>query len=516
MLSTHNAIKVGSIMRYLSCSLLVAVLLPLSSAKAVTLGPKTGFDYAALIARAEAASKTPYAPPGKEHDEALKTLTGEIANTIYFKGENALWADEKGAPQIRFFHRMTWFRERLRYWVVEGNQAREVLYEAKNFDYGTTRLGQTLPKDLGYAGFRVMNTKDPETDWMAFLGASYFRTAAPFDQYGLSARGVAIDSGFQDEEFPRFNEMWFERRGDVLRIYAYMDGPSVVGVVRYDVRHGTEDVMDIEETLFVRKPIRRIGLAPLTSMYWYGERDRRRTTDWHPESHDSDFLVIRTESGEQIARPLQSPASQQVTTFVSNNVKAFGLLQRDRDPEHYLDEMFRYELRGSAWIEPTKPFGNGSVLLLENPTDADVNDNMVTYWVPAEPMVAGKKIELAYRLTWCDQPPNRPSIAEVYSTRTGWGGVPATPEVRRFAVEFQGGALEKMSPDATLIPVVTTPKGTVERPSVKHVPGTKRWRALFDIRGGGREPFDVRMYLKHGTGAVSETWLYQYRPGDDG
>lgn len=507
-------------MRYLNSSIALLILSFATSAQAVNLGPKTPFDYAALVARAEAASKSPYVPPSKEHDAALQSLTGETAGAIYFKGENALWAGEKGAPQIRFFHRMTYFREHLKYYVIEGANQREVLYEAANFNYGSTRLGQTLPKDFGYAGFRVMNTKDPETDWMAFLGASYFRTAAPFDQYGLSARGIAVDSGFQDEEFPKFTEMWFERRGDILRLYAYMDGPSVVGVVRFDVRHGTErgtpDIMDIEQTLFVRKAIRRIGLAPLTSMYWYGERDRRRTTDWHPESHDSDFLVMRMENGEQVARPLQSPASQQVTSFGATNIKAFGLLQRDRDPEHYLDEMFRYELRGSAWIEPTKPFGKGAVLLLENSTDADVNDNMVTYWVPDEPMVPGKKLELAYRLTWCDQPPNRASIAEVYSTRTGWGGVPATADVRRFAVEFNGGALEKMPYDATIVPVVSTPKGTVERPSVKQVPGTKRWRAVFDVRGGGREPFDIRMYLKQGTGAISETWLYQYRPGDDG
>ncbi len=279
-------------------------------------------------------------------------------------------------------------------------------------------------------------------------------------------------------------------------------------------------VMDIQTTMHARKDIRRLGLAPLTSMYWYGERDRRNVYDWHPEAHDSDMLVIRMANGEQITRPLQNPKTTSLTSYAADNVGGFGLLQRDRDPEHYLDELFRYELRGTAWIEPTQPFGAGSVYLLELATAQDVNDNIVTYWVPKDPVKAGSSYTLAYKLYWSDKQPNPPSVARVWTTRTGRPqGARATDDVRRFAVELIGGALETMPEDATLVPVVSAARGTVERPAVVHVPHTKRWRALFDLRGGGpagSEPIDIRMFVKHGSDVVSETWLYQYRPGDDG
>lgn len=481
------------------------------------MGPKVPFDYGALLVKAEAAAKKPYAPPPEPHAAELASLTGEVAGRIYFLQEKALWADVPGAPKVEFFHRNTYFREKVRMHVVESGQAREVLYDTSMFEYGATRLAKTLPEDLGFAGFRVMNTHNPETDWLAFLGASYFRAATPFDQYGISARAIAVDSGYRDEEHPRYTDIWLERHGSDLRITSWVEGPSLVGVVRFDVHRPTADaVMDVTATFFLRKDVRRLGLAPLTSMYWYGERDRRFSTDWHPEVHDSDVLLIQTAGGEQIARPLQNPKTTVASTFDADDVHGFGLMQRDRNPEHYLDEEFRYEARPSAWVEAAQPFGKGKVVLLELATAADVNDNIVAAWVPDGPTKAGSKYAIAYKLHWSAEAPERPPVAEALSTRTGWGGIPPGANVRRFAVELEGGALSKVPDDATVVPVVTAAQGTVERPQVTHAPGSKRWRAQFDLRDVGNEPVDIRMFLKSGTTVLSETWLYQYRPGDDG
>ncbi|HSI05236.1 MAG TPA: glucan biosynthesis protein D [Myxococcota bacterium] len=499
-------------------SSVVAVLLALvaAPASAARLGPKQPFDYAAVIEKARAAAKKPYVKAPDPHAEVLATITGEVANRIYFDHDKALWVDVAGAPKIEFFHRNTYFREKVRMYVVESGQAREVLYDTAMYDYGASRLAKTLPEDLGFAGFRVMNPHNAETDWLAYLGASYFRAATPFDQYGISARAIAIDSGFKDEEHPRYTDVWFEQRGADLRITAYVDGPSVAGVVRFDVHVAGDAIMDVQANYFARKDVRRLGLAPLTSMYWYGERDRRYITDWHPEVHDSDVLVIQTAGGEQIARPLQNPKLTVTSTFDADDVRGFGLLQRDRDPEHYLDEIFHYERRPNLWVEPTKPFGKGKVMLLELATAEDVNDNTVAFWVPAAPVKAGASFALAYKLHWTAQQPRRPPVAEVRSTRVGWGGSPPAPNVRRFAVELEGGLLEKLPADATVVPVVTVARGTVERPQVTRVGDGKRWRAQFDLREPGDAPVDIRMFLKSGTQVLSETWLYQYRPGDDG
>lgn len=501
-------------MKYPVIALLLLAAAPASATK---LGPKQAFDYAALVTKAQQASKKPYAKPAEPNADILTELTGEVANRIIFDHDGALWRDVEGAPKIEFFHRNTYFREKVRMHVLESGQSREILYDTAMYNYGATRLAKTLPEDLGFAGFRVMNAHNKDTDWLAYLGASYFRSATPFDQYGISARAIAIDSGFKDEEHARYTDVWFERRGNDLRIIGWVEGPSVVGVIRYDVRveQNKDAVMDVDASFFIRKDVRRLGLAPLTSMYWYGERDRRYATDWHPEVHDSDVLVVHGANGEQVSRQLQNPKLTVVSTFDADKPKGFGLLQRDRDPDHYLDEAFKYEVRPDLWIEPVKGFDKGKVVLLELATAADVNDNTVAFWQPTAPVKAGAKFALAYKLYWSANQPKRPPVAEVYSTRVGWGGSPPAPTTRRFAVEFEGGTLDKLPADATVIPVVTSPKGTVERPRVVRSSG-KRWRAEFDLKDPGDDPIDIRMHLKSGTQVLSETWIYNYRPGDDG
>ena len=88
----------------------------------------------------------------------------------------------------------------------------------------------------GFAGFRVQFATNWKADIAAFLGASYFRAVGDDTrQYGLSARGLAIDTAFaRPEEFPRFTAFWFERPSrdaGTLTLYALLDSPSIAGAL---------------------------------------------------------------------------------------------------------------------------------------------------------------------------------------------------------------------------------------------------------------------------------------------
>ena len=163
--------------------------------------------------------------------------------------------------------------------VVTDGIARPVAYSPDFFDFGGTGLEQKLPPGLGFSGFRVMNGRNDPTDWLAFQGASYFRSAGQQNQYGASARGIAVNTALSTkEEFPRFAEFWLaephpERPIDHHLCAARRAQPDRRLSLRGDEADGA--VMDVRAELFMRGDIARLGIAPLTSMYWYGENERR-------------------------------------------------------------------------------------------------------------------------------------------------------------------------------------------------------------------------------------------------
>src|SRR5690606_9268799 len=98
------------------------------------------------------------------------------------------------------------------------------------------RLSPEKWGDLGFAGFRVhhpFNDSGYKDELVVFLGASYFRALGEGQRYGLSARGLAIDTvGGKGEEFPRFSEFWIVKpKADAtsLTILALLESPSVSG-----------------------------------------------------------------------------------------------------------------------------------------------------------------------------------------------------------------------------------------------------------------------------------------------
>jgi glucans biosynthesis protein len=338
-------------------------------------------------------------------------------------------------------------------------------------------------------------------------------------QYGMSARGLAIDCGSQSpEEFPDFTTFWIERpKGNAITlvIYALLDSPSVAGAYRFDITPGAVQTMRIDSALYPRKTIERIGIAPLTSMFLCAPIDHRIADDWRPSIHDSDGLAMAAGSGERIWRPLANPLYPRFNTFSDNNPRGFGLLQRDRNFDHYQDDGAFYDKRPGVWVEPLSGFGKGSVQLLELPAENETADNIAAFWNTEQKPKAGEEHLFAYRLHWGSKTPVTPTLASTEMSWTGIGGVVGWKHTYfswRFVVDFAGGDLAKLPHDANVAAVVTASSGKLELISARRLASINGYRAMFDVVPADNKPVDLRLFLRSGDRALTETWLYQWTP----
>ena len=479
------------------------------------------FSYAWLKGRARALAGEAYVSHEGELPESLKTLSWDDYQAIRYREDQALWRDSDSAFQVQLFHLGLYFLEPVKIHEVIDGQARELAYRPELFRYdGDQDLGD-LPEDLGYAGFRVHYHTNFSLDLAAFLGASYFRAVGSEMQYGMSARGLAIDTGMnRKEEFPRFSEFWLEKPAPGshhMRVWALLDSPSVTGAYAFVLDPGRNMVMGVDVALYPRREIVRAGIAPLTSMYQVGENSQRMDYDWRPEIHDSDGLSMLTGQGEWLWRPLVNPANLRFNSYQDTNPGGFGLLQRDRNFDHYQDDGVFYDRRPSVWVEPRGEWGQGSVDLVEIPTNDETFDNIVALWHPDKPLQPGEEYLYSYRLHWGARPPVRPTeLATVRATRTGLGGVIGQEREYfswRFAVDFAGGPLDLLGDDADVEPVITVSRGEVEITSARPLSAINGYRAMFDlVPDESLEPINIRLYLRLGDEALTETWLYQYSP----
>ena len=481
------------------------------------------FDFARLRQTAKALAARPYVAPDPPAPEIVATIDFDAVQKIKFRASKALFNDGAAPFPVQLFHLDKFNALPVTINTVSGGVARRVAYSTGDFEYRDAALRERLPPDLGFSGFRVMDGPGADIDWLAFQGASYFRSCGQENQYGASARGIAVNTAVAGakEEFPRFTEFWLaEPEGDKrsITIYALLDGPSLTGAYRFIASKQTGAVMDVQAELFIRDDITQLGIAPLTSMYWYGENDRQYATDWRPEIHDSDGLALWTGKGERIWRPLIDPPSVETNSFLDDNPKGFGLMQRDRRFADYEDDGAFYNRRPSIWVEPLGGWGAGAVQLVEIPTRDEIHDNIVAFWKPQRAVKAGDTLKTAYRLYWQnDNPHPATEIARVVATRIGQGGVPGMPaptdkDSWKFVIDFAGGPLSTMAPRYDVKPVVTTSRGKVVNPYSVKVVGTDLWRAAFDIDAPGKEQIDLRCFLRLDGKTLTETWLYQYFP----
>ncbi|MAR90035.1 MAG: glucan biosynthesis protein D [Pseudomonadales bacterium] len=481
------------------------------------------FSFDAVLDKARKLARRPYQATPEVHTELLDKIDYDTYQKIQFRSDHALWAGNGDAYPVELFHLGRYARQPVAIHQIQEGQPRAIEYRPGLFNYEGSGISKP-PQELGFAGFRVMNPQGTPGDWLAFQGASYFRSAGPLNQYGLSARGLAVDTATngRQEEFPRFTAFWLDQLQDEgIIIYGLLDSPSVTGAYRFVCHRGNPVTMDVTSQLCFRKHIQQLGVAPLTSMYWYSETNGRTGTDWRPEVHDNDGLALWSGNGERIWRPLNNPAQMKVSSFMDQGPKGFGLLQRDRQFDHYQDDSVYYERRPGLWVEPLNDWGKGSVKLVELPTNDEIHDNIVAFWQPDNAPRAGEELGLEYRLHWVDNAPFPADLARVVATRIGRPGVPGQhgkrdQNGRKLVIDFQGGPLTTMEQRYDLEVKAETSRGKIRNPYALKVVGTDRWRAAFDLHVDGIEPVELRCYLKLQDRTLTESWLYQFHPGDYG
>jgi periplasmic glucans biosynthesis protein len=479
------------------------------------------FGYADVVRRAQALAAAPFdsAPPALP--DPLKNFDFDTWRDIRFRPEKALLNFPGSLFRLELFHLGHLFLRPVTVNTIRDGIPTPIPYTADLFDYGHTKLDTTLPINLGFAGFRLhfpLNNPAVFDEAIAFLGASYFRFLGRGQRYGLSARGLAVNAGGPGEEFPFFREFWIDTpQPNVAHatIYALLDGAAATGAYRFDLYPGVDSAVEVMMTLFPRDSAAKFGLAPLSSMFFIGENDHRYNDDFRRELHDSDGLLINSATGEWIWRPLRNPPSPAVSTFLDHEVRGFGLLQRDRNFDHYQDLDLAYELRPSYFIEPHGSWGEGEIELIELPTSDEASDNIVASFVPKNVPDAGHNY--AYRITsslsFEGLSPNGRVVGTYQTAAKALGSAePIEPGSHRFIVDFAGGDLAFYAQDPRLAEVVpSTSQGKILRSWIVPNPHINGFRATIDLQLDPGQSTDLRVFLRTGTRALTETWTYPWR-----
>jgi glucans biosynthesis protein len=495
-------------------ALLLAFLL-LSSDEA-----RAAFGLDDVAERAKKLAGATYNEPKGQVPDWLLKLSYDQWRDIRFRADEALWRAKKLPFQVQFFHPGLYYDRTVKMNVVEPSGVKPIRFSPNQFDYGKNDFASRVPQDLGFAGFRVhapIKTKDYFDEVIVFLGATYFRAVGRDEVFGLSARGLAVDTAeSRGEEFPWFREFWLVQPAagaKELTLYALLDSPSLTGAYRFAVTPGDQTVVKVEGRLYLRREVQKLGIGPLTSMFFHGENTRQHFDDFRPEVHDTDGLLLNFAGGEWLWRPTDNPRSLNVSGLQTENPKGFGLLQRDRNFDHYQDLETQQHHRPSVWIMPEGSWGAGRVELVEIPTNADINDNVVAYWVPKQGGKPGEPFAFAYTMYWYGEDAARPPGGRTYSTRRDTGRIDGA---QRFVIDFAGGKLQSIPAERVLRGVVTVVGGAnvaelLDQHVVKN-PEIGGWRLSFHIRPKTRDAIELRAFLEEGGEVLTETWSYQILP----
>ncbi len=486
-------------------------------AKAPPNGANQGnFGYEDVVGQARQLAERPFDASVPAVPEALKALTYDTYREIRFRREKAFWQDGGSDFRLHLFHLGFLHDRPVQIHVVTDGNAIPIPFTMALFEYGKAPVPQTLPVSLGFAGFAVTTTLNDlkrQDELISFLGASYFRFLGRGHRYGLSARALALDVGGEaDEEFPFFRSLWLERPKPEsldLVVYGLVDSPSVSGAFRFVVTPGQQTSVAVTATIMPRKPIARIGIAPLTSMFLAGEGDLRPRTDFRPEIHDSDGLMLQTGAGEWIWRPIRNPKALTISSFHDRNPRGFGLIQRDREFGHYQDLEAHYHARPGYWVEPVGEWGEGHVDLIEIPTQGEEFDNVVCCWTPKTPLEPGRPTQIAYRITTVSTTETLHALGQVQSSFAGDEVADGeTGRVkRRFIVDFNAGDLEYHLSDPKRVSVAASVSaGSVAGTIVDANVAAKGFRAIVDVALQPGESTDLRIFLRTAKRTLTETW----------
>ena len=475
------------------------------------------FDPQSVVALARSLARSPFSAPPSSAPESLAKLTYDQYRDIRFRRSETFWAQPSHTFQLQVLPLGYLFTMGVEIAMVKNGQARRLAYRPDLFTAGKLVPTPLPTEDIGFSGFRLLhplNTRRHFDEVAVFQGASYFRSVGRHQQYGLSARGLAVKVGEPSgEEFPAFRAFWIEEpapRSASVTVHALLDSPSVAGAYRFVIDPGQDTVMQVEAVLFPRVELAAVGLAPGTSMYMFSASERSWVDDFRPQVHDSDGLLLFNGRGEQLWRPLANPARLQVSAFADKGPRGFGLVQRDRDPAHYQDFESHFERRPSLWVEPTGDWGEGAVVLTEIPSDAEIHDNVVAFWRPQKPVPAGSEFRFAYKLSWGEEPAAARDRLRVVATAVGRADVKGPTPFRRVVVDYAPPRRPCGARCAVPTAAVTASAGKIQDVVVSDNPLTEGYRVAFVLDPVKAEATELRLELKFADSREAEVWVYRW------
>ncbi|MGO8739186.1 glucan biosynthesis protein [Rhodoblastus sp.] len=486
---------------------------PVSSARAGDLAPPSGpFNHSAVVDLAKSLAAKSFSAPSTDLPSPLSELSREAFEAIKTKPEGLIWNDKTSGFVIEPLHRGFVYNSPMQIFLVENGTARRLAYDAANFDFGALRL-RAPPANLDFSGFRALlrNDRGEMRELAVFQGASFFRSKAPGQNLGVASRGLSIRTGDpRGEEFPLFRAVWIEKASvadNALTISALLDSDSVAGAYRFTLHPGDATIIDVECSLFPRASVDYYGLATMGATSLFSPLDRRGDDDVREAAEEVTGLQNYTGRGEWIWRPVANRSTLQISEFVDQNPKGFGFLQRHRAFDDFYDFDAHWEQRPSLWVEPIGDWGDGSVELVEIPSNNETAQNIVAFWRSKTPLVKGQQADFAYRQFWCWAPPSRPTGAETMDSRGGHG--PAAKQ-RRFLVEFRGDFLSDPARLAALTPNLSVNPGKVVARHVYPAAERKSCYVQFDIDSAGETACEIRLTLDFQGAPQTETWLYRW------
>ncbi len=472
--------------------------------------PQPVTSYEQLQQAALELSRKPYRPQ-PELPADLKDITYDEFRQIGFIDGKELWKESKSPFRLGFYHKGYVAVDDVSINLLEDGKQVPVPFSKSYFHYLRDAAKWNIPDDVGYAGYRVQGRFPGDEQFQeifTFVGASYFRARASNTVLGTSARGLAINCGLpKPEEFPVFREYWIRKPnpGDKsLTALALLESPSVTGAYQFTMTPAFEKTyIDVEQTLYFRQVPEKVGIAPMSSMWLWGDALPGPKGDHRPEVHDADGLQIHTADGRWIWRALGQQSYPSLVQFKQDRIRGFGLIQRDTNPNHYLDAEAQYDARPGLWIEPKSDWGPGRIELLELDAPHEGIDNIAAWWVPEKAVVIGEPVNFSYRLTYFhgDRPDHEAGKAVAHRVKRSADGL------IQVEIDFSGPILAKRSAEAPPVPQVVSIRGAVPKVTCTQQ-ADDFWTAHLDVKPTGEGPVELTVMLKYGDEELTETWAY--------
>jgi glucans biosynthesis protein len=492
----------------------------------VSVNAAETINFERIVEKARQLAAQPYKEP-EPIPRFIRELTYDQYQNIRFDPDKSLWKQGKSMFQVMLIPPGLYYGHPVKINIIDSEGARELPFKKELFTFADPELEKKIPADLGYAGVKLtfpFFESNVQNQFLVFAGASYFRGVGRHNGWGISSRGIAVDTGLSTgEEFPSFTDLWLVHpavNSDQMIVYGILDGPSIAGAYQFVIKPGDRTIVDVKTVLFTRNTIQLLGIAPLTSMFYYGENTARPAGEWRSQVHDSDGLLIQNgNTGEWLWRPLINPLQLQMDYFSTEDVTGFGLLQRDDQFENYHDLGARYEIRPSAWVKPKGKWGPGQIVLVQLPTRDETNDNIVAFWTPAAAITPQEPYAVDYTLTFGNPDVADQTTGHAVNTFIGDGSIIGGGQqagAYRVIVDFAGADLDKLPSYAKVEGSVTGLEGTeVLEFYVEYNPGEKNWRLSILAKPEVGKSLALRAFLQQSERPLTETWTYRLPPQND-